>query len=319
MTFRHTTIKSLENEFQLDTESVAFVVNQIDEIIDPHTCHVALDRVEIHSPLTQRYISDATKEGFTPTEEESEDKVADFPRITNDFGDSQSEKRRSARRRVPNSRYANEYVSSSTILQAQRITSPKRPISPPVETSALTTKPPIPPPRKKRTKVFTISSPQRPTDVPQKKVYTTNVGTLTLRWPRFGMHSSLHEGQSHSVTNTCPLDTGLFILYHAYKSGGSEFRNLFETDRLPVFTTLRRTFQLVDSDSWDSARLHWLIVHNLLKNTTANGEYDIENTLTEIVFRFIQTMQLYTITSECSCVACPKQFRHTKSVDIVLR
>ena len=133
------------------------------------------------------------------------------------------------------------------------------------------------------------------------------------------MHSIIHEGQLYSVTNTCPLDTGLFILYHAYKSGGSKFQNLFETDRLPIFTTLRRTFQLVDSDSWDNARLHWLVIHDLLKEKTSNGDYDIENALTEIVFRFVQTIQLYAITSECSCIECPRHFRHMKSVAIVVR
>lgn len=133
------------------------------------------------------------------------------------------------------------------------------------------------------------------------------------------MEDIIHEGQSYSITNTCPLDTGLFMLYHAYKSSGLDFQYLFESDRLPVYTTMRRTFQLVETDGWDSARLFWLLTHGLLKNKTQNGEYDLENTITEIVFRFVQSIQIFTITSMCSCAACPKQYRSTNSVDIVLR
>ena len=222
-----------------------------------------MDRVEIHDASLPQYSGivrkdDGIQEGDEEEEEEKEREVeaeaATYEQGASVFNDFHSETRRSVRQRVPNSRYATEYVSSSISSERQRIISPIREVSPPKESPFLTTKPPIPPPRKKRTNAQPINSPIRPSDIGRNKVYATNIGTLRLRWPRFGVHSVIHEGRLYSVTNTCPLDTGLFILYHAYKSGGSKFQDLFETDPLPIFTTLRRTFQLVESDNWDIAR-----------------------------------------------------------------
>ena len=144
------------------------------------------------------------------------------------------------------------------------------------------------------------------------------IGTLKLPWPRYGIRTGIYEGNIYSVTKTCPLDTGLFTMYHAYKAGTTKFRQLFESVDLPVYETIRRTFQLVDSDGWTSARLYWLLRHNLLTTTNEDGVFDIENTLHNIVFEFVKPMQEYQINSECSCVVCPKRRRQKTSVDISL-
>ena len=107
-------------------------------------------------------------------------------------------------------------------------------------------------------------------------------------------------------------------MYHAYKAGTTKFRQLFESVDLPVYETIRRTFQLVDSDGWTSARLYWLLRHNLLTTTNEDGVFDIENTWHNIVFEFVKPMQEYQINSECSCVVCPKRRRQKTSVDISL-
>jgi hypothetical protein len=144
------------------------------------------------------------------------------------------------------------------------------------------------------------------------------LGTLQLTWPRYGFRNVIHEGKIYSVTNTCPLDTGLFVLYHAYKAGTEKFRELFERDDLDAVIAIRQTFQLVESDGWKTARLYWLILHGLLKDNSQDYVHDIKNTLTEIVFRFVKPMQAHPIRSECSCAACPKQIRHGTNVDIAL-
>ena len=163
-----------------------------------------------------------------------------------------------------------------------------------------------------------MNSPNRRQLIPHVQQTLVAVGDLKLTWPRYGIRNAIHEGKIYSVTRTCPLDTGLFVFYYAYRAGSEKFRQLFEDNALNAFTVLRRTFQLVESDGWTVARLYWLLEHGILKDTNAAHEYDIENTLTEIVFRFVQPMQEYPIRSKCSCAACPKRVRQTNSVDITL-
>ncbi|CAF0932936.1 unnamed protein product [Didymodactylos carnosus] len=123
--------------------------------------------------------------------------------------------------------------------------------------------------------------------------------------------SGYYFGDSGNQTTAC-----LFVLHHVYKADTDHFRDLFETDTLEAFILLRRKFQHVESDGWTTARLYWLTQNNLLKVKIKNDQYDIENTLNEIVFRFIQPIQAFPIKSKCYCSACPKSIRESTSVDI---
>ncbi|CAF2704859.1 unnamed protein product [Rotaria sp. Silwood2] len=80
-----------------------------------------------------------------------------------------------------------------------------------------------------------------------KRPFTTTRGSLNLTWPRYGINNGTYAGQSFSITRTCPVDTGLFVLYHASKAGNDKFRNLFENNTLDAFTALRQTFEYVES------------------------------------------------------------------------
>ncbi len=82
----------------------------------------------------------------------------------------------------------------------------------------------------------------------------------------------LHKGKIFSVTNTCLLDTGLFVLWHAYKAGIKKFRSLFESEALAASVAVRRTFQHVESDGWTTARLYWLVRHGLFKDKSEGDE-----------------------------------------------
>ena len=146
----------------------------------------------------------------------------------------------------------------------------------------------------------------------------TTIGNLKLTWPPYGIENSTYAGERFSIFNTCPLDTGLFILYHAYKTGTDGFRKLFTSDALEAYKFLRHTFQLVETDGWTTARLYWLTEKNLLKNKNMNGKYDLKSTMEEIVFQFVKPMQAFTIKSKCSCTVYSKPIREYTSVHIAL-
>ena len=52
-----------------------------------------------------------------------------------------------------------------------------------------------------------------------KDYRTTKIGNLTFTWPPYGIKNATYRNQTFSIINTCPIDTGLFVLYHAYKAG----------------------------------------------------------------------------------------------------
>jgi hypothetical protein len=147
---------------------------------------------------------------------------------------------------------------------------------------------------------------------------TTKIGNLTLTWPPYRIEKAIYVGETFTIFHTCPVDTGLFVLYHAYKAGTDNFRNLLEADTLEAYTFLRRTFQLVDSDGWTIARLYWLTEKNLLTVKTKNGQYDLKSTMDEIVFRFVKPMQSFPNKSKCTCSACPKPLRNHINMELSL-
>ena len=235
-----------------------------------------------------------------------------------DLTDTSDGLRRSSRKRTPNAKYTTDYISPTISPTMSRVTSPKRAHSPSTASTSPAQKPLTPVQKfRKKGKQSPMNSPNFQQVFKKKTDKFTNIGTLQLPWPRYGIRNTAYEGKIYSVTNTCPLDTGLFTLYFAYQTGTSEFRDLFERDTLEIYRTLRRTFQLVESDDWTIARLYWLTTHNLLDNDE-RGIHDIENTLTEIVFKFIQPMQKHPIRSKCSCDACPKQIRSITNSDLAL-
>jgi hypothetical protein len=224
--------------------------------------------------------------------------------------------RRYAQRHVAISRDTQDLVVSIDSTSLSRPFSPKR-SHPASDSSSSLSKTPTPKKsRQKRVK------PSAPNTVNKQTSYrdhlTTTIGNLKLKWPSYDIKNAFYAGEYFSIFHTCPIDTGLFVLYYAYKAGTDDFRILFESDTLHACTLLRRTFQLVESDGWTVARLYWLTENNLLKEKTEDGRYDLMNTMDTIVFNFTKPMQTFPIKSKCSCNACPKQIREHMSVDISL-
>ena len=151
-----------------------------------------------------------------------------------------------------------------------------------------------------------------------KDCRTTQIGNLKLTWPSYGIENAMYEGERYFIFHTCTIDTGLFILYHAYKAHSDEFRALFTSDALNMCNIIHRTFQLVETEGWTIARLFWLTEHNLLINKHPNGKYDLMNTMEAIVFQFVKPMQTFPTRSKCSCTVCPKRTREHTNVDISL-
>ena len=64
----------------------------------------------------------------------------------------------------------------------------------------------------------------------------TTIGKLNLTWPPYGTENATYLGKHFSIFHTCPIDTGLFILYHAYKASTDDSRKLIASDTLESYT-----------------------------------------------------------------------------------
>ncbi|CAF4071420.1 unnamed protein product [Rotaria sordida] len=171
--------------------------------------------------------------------------------------DTEENVRRSSRHRTPNPKYANDYISpiiGPNLLS--RALSPKRPLSSSNNTISVDVMEKISDEQRKKIKTLLLHSSKKQQSRFSKQPFTTTLGSLNLTWPRYGIKNGIYEGQSFSITRTCPVDTGLFVLYHAYKAGTDGFRKLFENDTVDAFIALRQTFQYVESHDWTMARLH---------------------------------------------------------------
>jgi hypothetical protein len=156
-----------------------------------------------------------------------------------------------------------------------------------------------------------------------------------LLWPAFGINKKrfegpvlffifylqniycLFSGQIYSVTNTCNIDSPLFVIY-AVLWTDSTIKNIILNSESEPFLSLRKTFELVESDGWDEARLYWLITHSLLGHQQSNihnayGSVD-GNTL-----RCIKNpIQLYKSKSVCARQDCSTRERTIISCDVAL-
>ncbi|CAF4464362.1 unnamed protein product, partial [Didymodactylos carnosus] len=143
---------------------------------------------------------------------------------------------------------------------------------------------PRPPPTKKNQKRQKIK--ESPKQWPKsERPCTALIEKVTIPWPKYSIKNAIFNGTKYSVINTCLLDSALFVLYYAYVSYSNQFRALFDRETKPIYCNLRKTFQLVESDGWDTARLYWLNIHKRLNSPTANGnnQYNLFGTVDENV------------------------------------
>ncbi|CAF1572879.1 unnamed protein product, partial [Rotaria magnacalcarata] len=146
----------------------------------------------------------------------------------------------------------------------------------------------------------------------------TMVGDLRLPFPHFNIGPTWFEGKRYSASNTCALDSSLFLLYYIYMSHSEDFRSLFDPNIL-ICEQLRKTFDLVNAQGWDIARLYWISTHSTHANQNDTSQHhDLYATADNNVFQYVRDLQKYAIKSTCRSKDCPKIERLNYSVDIAM-
>ncbi|CAF4120533.1 unnamed protein product, partial [Rotaria sordida] len=146
----------------------------------------------------------------------------------------------------------------------------------------------------------------------------TIVGNLQLAFPHFNFGPTFFDGKRYSASNTCSLDSSLFLLYYIYKSSSNYFRSLFNQNLL-VCEQLRKTFEFVETDGWDIARLYWITIHSTHPDKNNRVQHhDLYTTADNNVFQYVRELQKHVIKSTCRSSDCPKLERVKHSVDIAM-
>ena len=144
----------------------------------------------------------------------------------------------------------------------------------------------------------------------------TMVGNVKLLFPRFNFGPVVFEKKRYSASNTCSLDSALFLLYYIYVTHSEEFRSLFDPN-IMVCQQLQRTFDLVDKEGWDIARIYWISIHTAYPDPNRRTyHYDLYGTADTNVFQYVRELQRHVIKSACTSPDCPKSMRTNHSVDI---
>jgi hypothetical protein len=144
----------------------------------------------------------------------------------------------------------------------------------------------------------------------------TMVGKLHLPFPHFNIQPTFFDGKRYGVSNTCSLDSSLFLLYYIYNSNSENFRSLFDPS-VKVCEQLRKTFDLVDTNGWDIARLYWISIHSTHPDRNDCNQYhNLFTTADNNVFQFVRELQKFVIKSTCISKDCPRSVQVRNSVDI---
>jgi hypothetical protein len=155
------------------------------------------------------------------------------------------------------------------------------------------------------------------------------IDSCVLRWPKFEIKSAVFESnarktmsdtiadfifiltvldQSYSIVNTCNLDCGLFIFYYLYRMEITIEEAMSQAPQGSPYALLRRTFQYVQANGWDTARIFWLLSNRILKPTDRKIK-NLFGSLDTNVFRFIKQTQRYSRKATCARANCPHRER----------
>jgi hypothetical protein len=155
-------------------------------------------------------------------------------------------------------------------------------------------------------------------DLPSRFPTHTMVGNLQLPFPHFNIGPTFYGNKRYSASNTCSLDSSLFLLYYIYKSNSEEFRSLIDPN-IPVCGQLLQTFNLVENEGWDIARVYWISIHATGPyRNKSNQHHDLFTTADNNVFQYVRELQKYVVKSTCTSTDCPKLLWEKRSVDIAM-
>ncbi|CAF3159980.1 unnamed protein product [Rotaria socialis] len=144
------------------------------------------------------------------------------------------------------------------------------------------------------------------------------INGCTIRWPKFEVNNVTFEGRLYSLRLTCPLDAPLLALYFLYKTDNKVASEFDDAPASSPYSTLVKTFQLVEKDGWDTARIYWLLAFNILKQTDCKPK-NLFGSLDERVFSFLKRQQQYSTTVTCSRLDCTDKERILSTTELGIR
>lgn len=125
------------------------------------------------------------------------------------------------------------------------------------------------------------------------------------------------QGHTYSLTNTCPIDSALFALYFIYVTDETISSEFKEAPESSPYSTLVKTFNIVETEGWDAARIYWLINFNILKTNHGKSK-DLYGSVDEVVCNFLKILQSYTTDIICSRSDCVQKQRKTTSAELCI-
>ncbi|CAF1408549.1 unnamed protein product [Rotaria magnacalcarata] len=141
------------------------------------------------------------------------------------------------------------------------------------------------------------------------------ISGFTLKWPTFEVKNVMYTGQAYTLYNTCAIDSALFSLYFIYVTDETISSELKEAAESSPYATLTKTFNIVEKEGWDAARIYWLLKCNILK-TTGRLTRDLFGSVDELVFSFLKSRQRHSNEIICSRPDCTKKERKCTSTDL---
>ncbi|CAF2080423.1 unnamed protein product [Rotaria magnacalcarata] len=127
----------------------------------------------------------------------------------------------------------------------------------------------------------------------------------------------MYTGQAYTLYNTCAIDSALFSLYFIYVTDEIISSELKEAAESSPYATLIKTFNIVEKEGWDVARIYWLLKCNILK-TTGRLMRDLFGSVDELVSSFLKSRQRHSNEIIYSRPDCTKKERKCTSTDLTI-
>ena len=152
---------------------------------------------------------------------------------------------------------------------------------------------------------------------PQK--VAVNLSSLLGNAPSWG-GSGNHRDAEINLSNTCPLDNMLYILYITLKDTHSG--NLLLTEDSPLQDIMRTVYEHMDNGDWFKAKISWIdhFCPQRANPTQDNGRLVLNLFESEYAL-FVQHLQFLHKSSQitrCSDKDCPLKYKRVESPHITL-
>lgn len=120
---------------------------------------------------------------------------------------------------------------------------------------------------------------------------------------------------SYSLKNTCAIDSALFAIYFIYMTDEAISSEFKEAPESSPYAILEKTFNIVEKEGWDVARVYWPLKFNILKRNDKKPK-DLFGSVDELVFAFVKNQQSYSSETICSRPDCIEKERKVTSTEL---